>query len=258
MNRWQIEGVDAVTGANRSHVFHGETESDARRAAEKAGVLASSVHPVVTASGGSPLLGCLILLVLFCGFGGWLIGDEAAPPTPAATFRPEPAAESRRDPNDRRYAERPYAAQRRLDPGWTYPKVFPGLAPEDVFQACEREGFEVSHRPGTLQNEWTCKREAWPEEYEVQVFGPGPNPGEVSAVRGYFVSYGDEPQRLAAEFLGWVASTQYRGADPVAAKRWVGENIGRHGARTIIGGASFEISHGAPGRVFMLRVAPAR
>lgn len=135
-------------------------------------------------------------------------------------------------------------------------RVIPGLLPVDVYgNFKDRPGFVYKQANFASGNcEWNCKDEEREYLMDVTVFGSTKG---VTAVEGLFQNYlflEEETGIRSSEFLGYLATVSYEGSQAVAAKNWVIANINQSGAKTKIGGVSYEIFATAP-RTRMLRIS---
>jgi hypothetical protein len=133
----------------------------------------------------------------------------------------------------------------------TASRNIPGLTPQDVYLNLENRGFKCSE-PELIgpDNEvrWTCEKKGANGEYLVEINSSDAN--SVRLVEAWVIS--DDPARadgLAQDFLGYVATVSYEGAQPEEAKAWVEQNVGSK-ASAEFGGVSYTLG-GKAGRRFL-------
>ena len=95
---------------------------------------------------------------------------------------------------------------------------------------------------------WTCSRISGLADLTVRYRGPDPT--IVYSVDAQTIGADD---RLAADFLGFIATLPYAGADPERARSWVQDRIGTS-ASTTIGHARFTL--GGPENARYLTIDP--
>jgi hypothetical protein len=134
-------------------------------------------------------------------------------------------------------------------------RVIPGLNPVDVYRSLEKRGFVIKkiHKDGYSVR--TCIQEMPSITFSADVAGPGTK--EVDNVTAtVMVDGAGKVIQAGVEYLSFIASVPYTGADPQAAHDWVQSNFDTDSATTTIGGASFTII--APTAFYrMLMIDPA-
>lgn len=117
-------------------------------------------------------------------------------------------------------------------------RTIAGLAASDVHLNFANKGFKVSKRLDATQSEWKCIDQNDARLMIVEAFG---QPTAITMVRATFRSNngsGRTPE--CVNFLAYVASLPYAGADPSEAARWIRANAANV-TNTTIGGVRFEI-----------------
>jgi hypothetical protein len=134
--------------------------------------------------------------------------------------------------------------------------VIPGMLPVDVHGNLTNKGFTLKSHMGKLQCDWSCSRDLLTGFQTCTVYAPNPNcVGSISATVGFAEGFGDEERESATEFLPYIATLPYEGAEPEKAAQWVRDHIGENGVKTIIGGVQFEMLRGT-GIALDMRRAP--
>src|SRR5919112_5751369 len=122
------------------------------------------------------------------------------------------------------------------------PKNIPGLTPQHVYLNLENEGFKCNE-PELMgpDNEvrWTCEKKEAKGEYLVEINSSDAN--SVRLVEACVISYDRaRADALAQDFLGYVATTPYEGAQPEEAEVWVKQSVGSK-ASAEFGGVSYTL-----------------
>ncbi|MBA3727120.1 MAG: hypothetical protein H0W86_11920 [Armatimonadetes bacterium] len=118
-------------------------------------------------------------------------------------------------------------------------EYIPGLVAVDVHGNFTNKGFTLTKINELDQHLWTCVKED--EVRRMSVDALGASTTKIASVRGFYVDKSDgDADQLAKDFLGYVASIPYEGAEPNRAKEWVRTNVGSNSTVTI-GGVSFEL-----------------
>lgn len=166
----------------------------------------------------------------------------------ALGYDPAKAAEARKAAKEAADA----AAMNQIVAGIAAAPAIPGLAAVDLHGNLTPKGFELTKNLGGVQSEWKCQLVDGLLNYVAEAFGPSAS--KITSVKAtvYGVSASGIDQD-AAEFLGFVASLPYDGADPAKARAWVAANVGRS-AETVIGGVTFQTFANSP-NARMLRIA---
>ncbi len=121
-------------------------------------------------------------------------------------------------------------------------KVIPGLKPVDVYGELHyRRDLSVA---GPVRDEgrliWDCRKNVNGTVFSVLITSQNDESIEVIEAS----TDGADPDS-AKDFLGFVASIKYEGADPEAARAWVLDNLGQSDAETVIAGVKFRLMRGA-------------
>jgi hypothetical protein len=133
------------------------------------------------------------------------------------------------------------------------PRNIPGLAPQDVYLNLEDRGFKCSE-PELMgpDNEvrWTCEKQVAQGEYLVEINSSDAN--SVRLVKAWVISRDSgRADPLAQDFLGYVATVPYEGAQPEEAKAWVERNVGSK-VSAEFGGVSYTLGSKAGSRSLVL------
>lgn len=127
--------------------------------------------------------------------------------------------------------------------------AIPGLTNADIKLNLQDRGFDCSGPELTGDTAtWSCTRTSGLADLTVRYWGPSPTVVEGVDAQSIFAD-----DQLAAEFLGFIATLPYDGADPVAARDWVQARIGQ-AKSTTIGGARFTL--GGPENARYLTIQP--
>jgi hypothetical protein len=117
--------------------------------------------------------------------------------------------------------------------------VIPGLIASDVYSNLENKGFTVDK---TIVNDHTsiyCESRSSATNLNVIITGCSPD--EIIAIEAGAIDYDGNNQKELENFLAYVATLQYEGADPNKAKDWIKNNIKRNGSKITIGSVTFSI-----------------
>jgi hypothetical protein len=194
----------------------------------------------------------MAILMVGCGDEGAGQGrghESDAEPTPSQAKQAKPKkqetvkGEVDNKPSQEQQQQKPEPASRNI----------PGLTPQDVYLNLENKGFKCSE-PELMgpDNEvrWTCEKKEANSEYLVEIDSSDAN--SVRLVEAWVVS--SDPARadaLAQDFLGYVATVPYEGAQPEEAKAWVEQNVGSK-ASAEFGGVSYTLGGKADRRFLKL------
>ena len=150
-------------------------------------------------------------------------------PSPSATNRPRPSTPRTRSP-----------------------PVVPGLTSADVRVNLENRGFKCrGPRQERTRVSWLCEDGSDSNvSYRVEYLGR--HSTAIEYVTASVMQYGPVPSDLvAAQFLGYVATLPYRGAQPDQAREWVATNVGAFSEQRF-GPATLRLSGPARGRTLSL------
>jgi hypothetical protein len=118
-------------------------------------------------------------------------------------------------------------------------KIIPGLVAVDVHGSMEKIGFQTEKNIGANISTWRSKMSDENGNYEVVVTGGGPE--KIISVDGRYSTFSDPNMVSAAQFMQYVSTVPYKGANPEAAKAWVGSHANK-GGDTLINGVKFRIT----------------
>ncbi len=130
----------------------------------------------------------------------------------------------------------------------------PGLSAVDVTGNLKNSGLQCAGPTSTAVRDvvvWTCKGGSANGDlaYEVLITGRGPT--RIESVNGTVFQFGAAASdTVATQFLGYLATTPYSGAQPAGAKAWVEANA--RGVSTSFGGVKFELTRASTGRAHFL------
>jgi hypothetical protein len=221
----------------RGSYFHGALALDVKGAMIRATLLAATL--------------AMAILMAGCGEEGAGQGSShestAEPKTTPQAKQEQP---EKPETVKRGVAKKPSHEQQKPEPE-PAPRNIPGLTPQDVYLNLENRGFKCSE-PELMgpENEvrWTCEKQEAQGEYSVEINSKDAN--SVRFVEARVISY--EPARadaLAKDFLAYVATIPYEGAQPHEAKAWVEQNVGSK-VSAEFGGVSYTLG-GKVGRRFL-------
>jgi len=132
--------------------------------------------------------------------------------------------------------------------GLTIPEISSHLADHGL----ECEG---PYPRGETMSSWDCRPPSAAGSLEREVAIVGQSPERIRTVTARLSDQNEmPPEEAAVDFLGFVATLPYEGADPGQARQWVEENVASGGKLTI-GTASFELYDEEKARV--LRIVAA-
>ena len=116
--------------------------------------------------------------------------------------------------------------------------AIPGLVAVDVYGNFEDRGFTLKRSHGKTLTFWTCTDRNSVSSYQVDITGDGPR--HIIYVSGTFLNFGaGDTDVLAKQFLGFLATIYYEGADSSKARKWVDEHISDIGSKITIGDVVF-------------------
>jgi len=118
--------------------------------------------------------------------------------------------------------------------------LIPGLIAADVYLNFEKIGFEVDKQIKNDHTSILCTLSEQKIKYTVTVDGCSPD--DLIRVTASVVDYSGSNQKDIKDFFGYVATLQYKGAEPERAKQWVKDNINNGSAETTIGSVKFKIN----------------
>lgn len=102
--------------------------------------------------------------------------------------------------------------------------LIPGLYPADVKLNLEPRGFSCSTADkGELYFSWTCTKDVDPVKFIVIFYGR--NLLTVDYLESVVLQSGEPDDIIASDFLGFMATMPYSGAEPEAARTWVEETL---------------------------------
>lgn len=135
--------------------------------------------------------------------------------------------------------------------------TIPGLMPVDVHGNLTTKGFTLEKNLGSIQCSWMCKKDLPFGVLMADVYGSDVDAvTSVQAIASAPDIHAESIKAQATEFLPYIASIPYVGADREAAQSWVRENIGQNTTK-IIGGMKFELISTSPAS-FMLVISPPK
>lgn len=142
-------------------------------------------------------------------------------PTDTATLQPPTATPTTRPTNTPRPTARPRPTNTpRPTATPRIPAAVPGLWPRDVTGNMEDRGFACTDvREGELYYVWSCTRSLEAVMLQVDVYGRSLT--SVDLIEATILQFNTPDDSLSAEFLGFVSTMPYDGADPEAARAWV-------------------------------------
>ncbi len=132
---------------------------------------------------------------------------------------------------------------------------FPGLNASDIYLNLKKRGFDcVGPKSSKIGVSWYCQDERFStRSWSVTIRGEGYS--QLTFVTATSLNYGKgSSDEIAREFLGFVASLPYEGAEPAKAKAWVLRNVGKRNVSYRIGAARFELSSNARARILDISV----
>jgi hypothetical protein len=118
-------------------------------------------------------------------------------------------------------------------------ETIPGIAAVDLHGNLTDRGFSLDKNLSSAIKSWTCTQKNESNMYEAIVYGRGAT--EITKIQATAQNYSTgNTGKMAAEFLGFVATLPYDGATPAQSRTWVENNINSN-TSTVIGGVTFEI-----------------
>lgn len=118
--------------------------------------------------------------------------------------------------------------------------LIPGLIAADVYPNFEKIGFKVDKQIKNDHTNILCTLSESNIKYTVSVDGCSPD--DLIRVTASVLDYSGSNQKETEDFFGYVATLQYKGAEPEKAKQWVKDNIDVNDAHIKIGVVQFKIS----------------
>jgi hypothetical protein len=104
------------------------------------------------------------------------------------------------------------------------PAGLPGLMPADITVNLQQKGFECTNAD-SIDNSfvWACSRQAADVLLRVEIYSNSLL--AVDTLDASAIFFGNPDDDLASEFLGFLATLPYDGAQPDAARQWVESNL---------------------------------
>jgi hypothetical protein len=118
-------------------------------------------------------------------------------------------------------------------------KIIPGLSAVDVYLSMEKIGFQTEKNIRANIASWRSKMSDESGNFVVDVTGGGPE--KLTSVDARYSTFSDPDMLRAAQFMQYVSTVPYKGANPDAAKMWVGSHADE-GGDTLINGVKFRIT----------------
>lgn len=118
--------------------------------------------------------------------------------------------------------------------------IIPGLIAADVYPNFEKIGFKVDKQ---IKNDYTnilCTLSERNIKYTVSIDGCSPD--DLIRVTASVLDNSGLNKKETEDFFGYVATLQYKGAEPEKARQWVKDNINNDGAELTIGCTRFRIN----------------
>lgn len=126
---------------------------------------------------------------------------------------------------------------------FTNSKYIKGLTAGDIYVPLQDKGFKIDKQFAPDAFFVNCSLTNSDNSSQVRVAADSPE--KVIEVKASFTDFsGTNPNKQASDFLGFIATASYEGANPDNARMWVVENIS-HNATTEIGGVIFQIAANA-------------
>lgn len=121
-----------------------------------------------------------------------------------------------------------------------------GLTHADLSLNLEKRGFKCSATQGQTMRLYRCESSEAGGQVSYDVSYMGANATTIAQVTATVLQYGSAPSdRVAAQFLGYIASIPYDGGQPADTRRWAEGNVGAD-AETTVASARFEMRRGNP------------
>lgn len=119
-------------------------------------------------------------------------------------------------------------------------KYIKGLTTGDIYVPLKEKGFKIDKQFEADAFFVNCSLTNSATSAVLRLAANGPS--KVLEVKASFTDFSaDNTDRLAAQFLGFIATAQYEGADSEKARQWVIDNISKN-STTEIGGVTFQIA----------------
>ena len=104
--------------------------------------------------------------------------------------------------------------------------ALPGLQAADIKVSLEERGFNCTQAEKFKTANvyvWTCQQETGSFLFRVDIYGETLT--TVDYISATALDYSGSNTNLSAEFLGFIATVPYDGAEPTKAREWVSKNI---------------------------------
>jgi hypothetical protein len=122
-------------------------------------------------------------------------------------------------------------------------KYIKGLTAGDIYVPLQEKGFKIDKQFAPDAFFVNCTLTNSENSSVVRVAADSPE--KVIEIRASLTDYSaTNTNKLASDFLGFIATASYVGSNPDSARQWVVENIS-HNATTEIGGVTFQIAANA-------------
>lgn len=118
--------------------------------------------------------------------------------------------------------------------------IIPDMIAADIYPNFENKGFKIDKQIKLDQTSIYCELSLPNEKFTVVITGCSPE--EIIQIEATAIDNSGSNQKEVEDFLGYVATLQYKNSEPKKARKWIIDNINIDGANTIIGGVTFIIS----------------
>lgn len=118
-------------------------------------------------------------------------------------------------------------------------KYIKSISAASLYGPLQQKGFKIDKQIGSDAIFVECDRNS--SDFIEHVRIAGDEPEKIVEIRASYTNYSKgETNKLATDFLSFIATLPYENANPEQAKKWVQENISKN-SKTEIAGATFEI-----------------
>ncbi len=127
-------------------------------------------------------------------------------------------------------------------------KFIPGIQAVDVYLNLEKKGFQTKQTTLSLPEGnvrlWKSEFNSGSYQHAVEIYGKSHD--RITSIRATSLNFSSgSMSAVSRDFLGYIASAPYDGANQAEARAWVESNIDKSASKTF-GGVKFEIIADSP------------
>jgi len=131
-------------------------------------------------------------------------------------------------------------------------KIIPGITTADLTINLKNKGFDCKDMEISDDGmaSWWCEETTLDHYFVVELLGNSPT--KIQSIQTTALNYSvKDTNEVTKDFLGYIASIPYEGANQAGAKDWVKQNIGEN-TKKVIGNIKFTLSSNARARMLTI------